>query len=206
MIHGGRLMSNNTKDVNFDKTAINYDNVGGKLSRKFYRLLIEQVDISPDMAVLDAGCGTGSILRRLADSCSIRGYGIDMSENMVEAAKQKCPEMEIHVSRCDDTKFEDNTFDVVTSCMAYHHFSNKPGFAKETARILKPGGHLYIADPNFPVILRKSINAIARVLNIAGEFFTPEEMYANFAACGFEPAGYKKDSYAQVVKLKLSDQ
>ena len=109
------------------------------------------------------------------------------------------------VGSCEPLPFEDNTFDVVTSCMAYHHFSNKPGFAKEAARILKPGGHLYIADPNFPVIIRKSINTIARVLNIAGEFFTPEEMYANFAACGFKPAGYKKDSYAQVVKLKLSD-
>ena len=36
------------------------------------------------MSVLDVGCGTGTILRAMADSCSIRGFGIDMSENMIE--------------------------------------------------------------------------------------------------------------------------
>jgi len=197
-------MGNDKKDISFDKSAAKYDDIGGKLSRKFYRLLIEQVELIPDMSVLDVGCGTGTILGAMADSCSINGFGIDISENMIEEAKRKCPEMEIHVSRCEETPFENDSFDVVTTCMAYHHFSDKPGFAREAARILKPGGYLYIVDPAFPIVIRKFLNTVSRLLNIAGEFFTPEEIVKNFAEYGFQAAGHKMDSYAQVVKLKLS--
>ena len=192
------------KDMNFNNAAAKYDNLGGRLSRRFYRLLLEQVDLTPDMSLLDVGCGTGTILRAMADSCSIRGFGIDMAENMIEEAKRKCPEMDIRLSRCEETPFEDDTFDVVTTCMAYHHFSDKAGFAIETARILKPGGHLYIADPSFPSLIRKTMNTASRLLNIAGEFFTPEEILVSLSGFGFQAVGYKKDSYAQVVVLKLS--
>jgi len=191
--------------MNFDRTAAKYDNVGGKLSRRFYRLLLEQVELTSDVSVLDVGCGTGTILRAMADSCSIKGFGIDMSESMIEEAKRKCPDMDIHISRCEETAFEDNAFDVVTTCMAYHHFSDKAGFAKEVARILKPGGYLYIADPCFPYIVRKTMNTVCRWLNVAGEFFTREEIFKSFSVYGFQAAGYKKDRYAQVAKLKLSD-
>ena len=197
-------MSNNQRDMNFDKVAVRYDGARGSASEKFYSLLLGQVELKQGMNVLDVGCGTGTILRRIADACPVNGFGIDMSENMVEETKRKCPEMDIRLSRCEETPFEDDTFDVVTTCMAYHHFSDKAGFAREAARILKPGGYLYIADPSFPGVVRKTMNTVSRLLNIAGEFFTPEEIFVSLSVFGFQAVGYKKDSYAQVVVLKLS--
>jgi len=199
-----RKRGSDIKDMNFNNAAAKYDNLGGRLSRRFYRLLLEQVDLTSDMSVLDVGCGTGTILRAMSDFCSIKGFGIDMSENMIEEAKRKCPEMDIRLSRCEETPFEDDTFDVVTTCMAYHHFSDKAGFAREAARILKLGGCLYIADPSFPGVARKMMNTVSRLLNIAGEFFTPEEIFVSLSVFGFQAVGYKKDSYAQLVKLRLS--
>jgi len=192
-------MGNSQKDMNFDKTAARYDGARGHASERFYRLLLGQVELNPGAAVLDVACGTGTILRRMADACPINGCGIDMSENMIEQAKRKCPEMNIQLSRCEKTPFADNTFDAITVCMAYHHFSDKPGFIKEAARIIKLGGCLYIADPRFPFVIRKAMNAFFKIIRVAGAFFTPDEIHRDFAAYGFAADGFVRDGYAQVV-------
>jgi len=196
-------MSREIKDMDFGKKASAYDESWGTISSRFYRLLLGQMELKPGAKVLDVGCGTGALLRRIADACPIIGFGIDMSENMIEEAKRKCPEMDMQISRCEETQFEDNTFDVVTTCMAYHHFSDRAGFAKEAARILKPGGCLYIVDPRFPFIIRKVMNAFFKMIRVAGAFFTPEEVYGDFAVFGFKPGGFQREGYAQVVKMIL---
>jgi len=203
LIDGGRKMHGEKKDLDFGKRAHKYDGSWGRILSRFYRLLLKQVKLSPDMTILDVGCGTGIMLRKMADSCPIIGYGIDMEENMIKEAQHKCPEMNIQISRCEETPFEDNTFDTIIACLAYHHFSDREGFAKESARILKPGGSLYIADPHYPKIIRKLMNAFFNHRRIAGGFYTPDEIFEDLAAFGFEPDGYVFDGLAQVVKLKL---
>jgi len=197
-------MAEKKRDIDFGKKASEYDKSWGRVSRRFYRLLLEHVELKPGMTVLDAGCGTGTILREMGDACSINGYGIDLQENMIKEAKRKCPEMNIQVSRCEETPFKDNTFDVVITCMAYHHFADRAGFAQEAARILKAGGCLYIADPRLPKIIRKLINTVSNLSHIAGGFYSPHEIYKDFAAYGFEPGDYVFDGYAQVVGLLRS--
>jgi len=194
-------MHHKKKDIDFGKKASKYDDSWGHLASRFYSLLLGHVELKPGVKVLDVGCGTGAMLRKMADKCSIIGFGIDMSENMIEEAKQKCPDMNLQISRCEETQFEDNSFDIVTTCLAYHHFSDRAGFAKESARILKPGGSLYIADPRYPGIIRKIMNIGFSILRIEGGFFSPEEIYRDFAAYGFKPGGFEKNGFAQVVKL-----
>jgi len=174
------------KDFKFDKMAFSYDgSIAGKASQRFYRLLLDQVEVHHGASVLDVGCGTGTILKCLSERVDIIGYGIDAEENMIQEAKNKCPSMRILVCDCTKTPFENGQFDVITVCMAYHHFADQEGFAKEAARIIQPGGSLYIADPHFPVIIRKPFNFILRHLKIAGYFGTPKEIEKVFSIYGF---------------------
>ncbi|MDO5559225.1 MAG: class I SAM-dependent methyltransferase [Oscillospiraceae bacterium] len=190
------------KDIKFDKRACKYDDdYEGKLSEKFYCFVTDNVVLKPNYKILDAGCGTGTILRRLNDKCAVDSYGIDVEENMLKEAREKCPGMSIQLCSCDNTPFEDNTFDVITACMAYHHFPDKQGFVKEAARILKSGGTLYIADPKFPLPIRKVINTALNVHNIVGEFHNAQEIAELTAPYGFYQTGYKSDAYAQIVIL-----
>ena len=110
--------------------------------------------------------------------------------------------MNISVCDCANTPFENSQFDIITACMAYHHFADQKGFAKEAARIIKPGGCLYIADPHFPGVIRTPFNFILRHLKIAGHFGTPKEIGKAFAEYGFELVGYEFDAYAQCVRLR----
>jgi ubiquinone/menaquinone biosynthesis C-methylase UbiE len=190
-----------TKDFNFKKSAAKYDDRVGKVSERFYRMLLEQVELFPGATVLDVGCGTGAVLRRMADACEIKGYGIDAEEKMVAEAKRKCPELSVQLARCENMPFENQYFDIITVCMAYHHFADRVGFAKEAARLLKPGGCLYISDPRFPFVIRKLLNGFFRLINVAGHFDEPRELFENFGEYGFEAGGFIQNGYAQVVKF-----
>ena len=188
------------KDFKFDKRAEKYDDhFEGKLSKVFYQLIYDNISLEDSCELLDVGCGTGTILKTLSEKCKINGHGIDVEPNMLRIAEAKCPQMDIRLCSCNDTPYEDNFFDVITCCMAYHHFPSKSGFEDEARRILKPNGLLYIADPNFPKIIRRLINRIVRNLN--GEFFSSEELIARFARAGFSPVAVKKKAYGQLVIL-----
>lgn len=122
-------------DFRFDKKAAKYDDsYEGKLSEKFYTLVTEHVQLTDGMAVLEMGCGTGTILHRLSQKCRISGHGIDAEEKMLELARKKCPDMEILNCSCDHTPFEDGKFDVIVACMAYHHFPDQDGFSRVRAK------------------------------------------------------------------------
>jgi ubiquinone/menaquinone biosynthesis C-methylase UbiE len=199
-------MNSDEKDFKFDKKAATYDEgFAGKASRKFYNLILREIEAEQGAAVLDVGCGTGALLNKIADTHEIKAHGIDTEENMIDVAKSKHPDMDFQLSPCENIPFGNQTFDILIACMAYHHFADKKGFAKEAARVLKPGGVLYIADPRFPWVVRKTFNGILRCLKIVGAFFKPQEIINDFAPYGFEGYGVAADGYAQIVKLKLRD-
>jgi SAM-dependent methyltransferase len=84
--------------------------------------------------------------------------------------------------------------------MAYHHFPDKEAFEKEALRILKPGGLLYIADPNFPFPFRKAMNMLAQRFN--GEFLSSDEISDRFGKYGFSTVSVSKHKYGQLVILQ----
>ena len=192
-----------TKDFDFSKFAATYDDgTMGKASKRFYNLLLREAEIEPGAKVLDVGCGTGTVLKSLSCKTDIDGYGTDIEENMLAEARKKCPHMSFTLASCDNLPFDNGTFDCLISCMAFHHFINKDGFAKEAARIMKPGGVLYIADPRFPWLIRKVINGFFRLIRIEAAFYNSQEIESRFAKCGFVGIGTATHGYAQLIKLK----
>jgi ubiquinone/menaquinone biosynthesis C-methylase UbiE len=137
------------------------------------------------------------------DRKPIAGFGIDIAERMIDSASEKNPGMEFRVSGCESIPFNDGSMDILTVCAAYHHFPDVAAFAQEAARILVPGGMLYIADMLVPALVRVILNPFVPLLFKDGDvrFYSPKKIIGNFKRFGFEKANVKVSGNIQIVSL-----
>ncbi len=109
-----------------------------------------------NFSALDVSCGTGEGLLMLREKTSGRIAGVDISEEMLKIAKKKVggKNIELKKGSVDKLIYDDETFDVVISTEAFHHYPNPENAVKEMTRVLKKGGELIITDPDFLVFNR----------------------------------------------------
>ncbi|WP_435182724.1 class I SAM-dependent methyltransferase [Halobellus sp. EA9] len=90
-------------------------------------LVVEHADPGPDDVVLDLGTGTGAIALALAPAAK-RVVGRDISEGMLDQAREKAAEMGIENAEFGEGRFRapnyDGPVDIVTSNFAMHHLSD----------------------------------------------------------------------------------
>lgn len=99
--------------------------------------------------ILDIGCGTGDMLRRFSGENAARLVGVDESDGMLAKARELSAgynKITYLAGSAESLAFADAEFDVVTSCVAFHHFPDPGGAVTEMYRVLRPGGRLFICD------------------------------------------------------------
>ncbi|KPN49464.1 class I SAM-dependent methyltransferase [Mycobacterium intracellulare] len=149
----------------------------GRRARVFAQL-VRLSAAMPGDRVVDVGCGTGYFTRRIARSVQPDGsvIGIDPSQSMVDYAAQRAPaNCTFQIAGAEDLPFADQSFDLVVSSLAFHHFpvDRRADAVREMFRVLRPGGRLFIADlrPSGGGILHRIaavFNAHAREQNRVG--------------------------------------
>lgn len=100
--------------------------------------------LGENLTIADMGCGTGFILELLPKRFT-RLIGIDTTPEMLEILSSKLiPGLEILERSVYHTGLPDSSVDFVTGYSVLDHFENPLASIKEAARILKPGGCLYM--------------------------------------------------------------
>ena len=175
----------------------------GRFTKKFRDLLAAMITLQANCNVLDVACGNGSLLAALNRRTPINGFGIDIADRMIKNAAANNPDMEFHVSGCEALPFQDCTMDIVTVCAAYHHFPDVTAFARETQRVLRPKGRLYIAEMYLPAVLRWICNPFLP-LSKSGDvrFYSPKGILANFKRVGFEEIDVNISGHIQIVAMQ----
>ena len=100
-------------------------------------------------AFLDVGCGVGATARLLADNVG-RLDGLDTSQALVNVANRNVPRGQFVSYDGHTMPFDDNSFDVAYIICVLHHVppSQWHSFTAEVARVVKPGGLVFVFEHN----------------------------------------------------------
>jgi len=113
------------------------------------RLLHEVLGSARQDAVCDIACGAGPVVLSFRGRAS-RLVGVDPSPSMLEelqeAGRAHGVAVEAVPGFAEDVPLDDALFDVVTSRLAPHHFSDIGQAVREMARLARPGGHVAVID------------------------------------------------------------
>jgi len=116
--------------------------------------VFELADLRGGQAVLDVGCGTGTLAIEAAAPVGAAGRvaGIDPAPRQIARARSKARRGGLPVDFrsvvVEALPFPDGSFDVVTSTLMMHHLPEdlKRQGLSEILRVLRPGGRLVVAD------------------------------------------------------------
>jgi ubiquinone/menaquinone biosynthesis C-methylase UbiE len=155
----------------FDRWAEDYDRAFlSRHIRRIQKQVVHLMSPAQDASVLDVGCGTGEGIRYLRRF--VKGgflAGLDISPQMIEVARAKFsdqppqPVIELKVGDAEQLPWPGSFFDQAMSTFTLHHFPHPNRALTEIARVLKPGGRLFLVDLIFPGPFRRLLNWILRL-------------------------------------------
>lgn len=114
--------------------------------KSFYKPVVSEVSLADGERLLDVGCGTGNLLNELSSKYEGSFYGVDLSEKMIEEAKNKLSSDNLKVGDVHSLPFKDNYFDYVISTEAFHHYRNQEKALWEMKRVAKNSGEVIVSD------------------------------------------------------------
>ena len=164
--HPRSPVAQRTAGITLDHAAHLYDWLAPLMTLgaecRLHRHVVARLALDRPSAVLDVGCGTGSLTRQVYDALPAdtprRVCGVDAAEAMIAVANKKAgprPGLEFAASLAEDLPFPNASFDRVLSTFFFHHlnYGLKVKSLAEIWRVLRPGGQAAILDVDVPFTL-----------------------------------------------------
>lgn len=141
-----------TEKRDFDKEAASWDENPArvKLADDVIHAISEQIVLTPEMNIMDFGCGTGLLALRLQPL--VRSVtGVDSSKGMLDIlnakiAKIKLKNVKTMLVDLDKGDLLTGNYDLVASNMTLHHIKAIQPILAQFYKVIAPGGHLCISD------------------------------------------------------------
>jgi len=159
--------------------------------------------LTPGLRVLDCGCGPGSITAGIARRVHPgRVDAIDMDASQIALAQERAREAGLdnvtyQVASVYELPFPDGHFDAIFSHALFEHLADTGAAARECFRVLKPGGRIGVATPDWEAFIvapptparRSAIQAyVARQNANGGDAGTGRKLADILMAAGFANA------------------
>jgi len=107
--------------------------------------IIALSDVQKNSRILDVGTGTGVLISYLLETAPSKITAIDISENMISMAKQKCNDERVAFIVEDVMKYKEEGFDYIFLYSVYPHFPDKEALFTQLEKILNDNGKIIIA-------------------------------------------------------------
>jgi ubiquinone/menaquinone biosynthesis C-methylase UbiE len=153
----------------YAKAAEHYDEKWAFYVEATTRETLRRMPMTPTTRVLDVGCGTGELLRRLrAKHPDALLAGLDPVPQMLAVAREKLSGKEdLRIGYADALPWPGASFDVVVSCNMFHYITHPVEALREMARVIRPGGFLVLTDWCDDYIACRICNLYLRITNRA---------------------------------------
>lgn len=112
--------------------------------------MLEDLPLAPEAEALDIATGTGEFARALSPHVATV-VGLDATDAMLERgrkfiARAGLENIEFRNGLVQELPFEDESFDIVSSRYAFHHFADPKPVISEMVRVCRTGGHIIVVD------------------------------------------------------------
>jgi SAM-dependent methyltransferase len=189
---------------------------------KVRRNLLRLAERSGTSRMLDIGCGAGFVIDQARDLFE-EIHGVDPTRAMLDQVDLRTGNITLHEGVAESLPFDDARFDLVTAYSVFHHLADHRPVLAEAARVLRPGGVLYVdLEPNqafwraieqiesnhvgrldaLDEILVREIRAVLHVANDVHQRFDIDPLvfreaeYIKSELGGFDPEQFEADAIA----------
>jgi SAM-dependent methyltransferase len=146
---------------------------------------------APKLRVLECGCGTGFLLRKLSERYG-EVTGLDISSDSLELIDMSTDSLQGLV--CGDGSnlpFTDGSFDIVVFGATLHHIPDRDGALSETRRVLASKGIVLVSEPCVSNWLLRLLYGILS----KEHFFSPAELRKLLLQNGVEAVFERRVGY-----------
>lgn len=148
-----KIIPENLETINrsFAVQALDFDSKSVNFTKKEYLdYIVNAASPAGTDTVLEVAAGTCACGRAFAPLVQTV-VCLDLAAPMLQVGKQDAQEnhldnMVFVKGYAEELPFLDNSFDIVLSRLAFHHFTDTDRVFREMVRVLKPGGKLILID------------------------------------------------------------
>ena len=130
---------------NFDTIADNYDRMNRLMTLGLDKCWRKRAVRGLQGKALDVACGTGDMSLLLTER-GVSVTGVDISEEMLNIARQKTTSAIFQLADAEHLPFADSEFDAVTCAFGVRNFVHLETGLSEMLRVLKPGDTMVILE------------------------------------------------------------
>ena len=140
----------------FDRIAGVYDLMNSLMTaglhHRWRRRAVDLARVGLGDSVLDVASGTGDLAIELAARVGSGGsvIGSDFSEQMLDRARVKAPQLTWQQANALDLPYESDRFDAVTVGFGARNFSDLDRGLAEMVRVTRPGGRVVVLEITTP--------------------------------------------------------
>jgi 2-polyprenyl-3-methyl-5-hydroxy-6-metoxy-1,4-benzoquinol methylase len=117
-----------------------------------YGEIISNFDLA-GKSILDIGCGSGALLKLVSLHDPAQVIGIDVAEYPLAYGRSRYG-LDLRQANLAEVGFPSESFDIVLMIDLIEHVEDLPNFLREVARVLRPGGCVFLMTPNYAAFSR----------------------------------------------------
>jgi len=192
----------------FDRIAGVYDLMNSLMTaglhHRWRRRAVDLARVGAGANVLDVASGTGDLAIELAARVGAGGsvIGSDFSEQMLDRARVKAPQLEWVQANALALPYEDDRFDAVTVGFGARNFSDLDQGLAEMVRVTRPGGRIVVLEittPTRPPLSTFFRLWFDRLVPLIGRFAGDPDAYS------YLPSSVRRFPDARTLAQRLSE-